>query len=1266
MTEGLPYVIRLIDGEVRIPFPNPPIITCGLCLAKRGGTWKTHERVRLVRAHFRNAHAVEGVSPRFTFFCVTCMFEGDTLHKVGRHKCGDTPRPLVADRQSPSNQDDCAEGVAESWIRGSRLILCYPGQATRCPLRDCANQFVTGDTMCGAMNAMHRHLDMDHGMLLEKFWRCTICDLEEGGHKMHHHYKKCRSSLPPPPRDASPEQTASLGPSPSTASAIPSPLSSPRLPPLSIEESVCVSAAETSLVPSPVPIGVHLAEAEAEVAPNSSLVTAVVSHEQEEVVSTPLVSPTFPPQRQQNMDQGITFSHPVSSETSPSVYLSQGEGSQDFLNLWIRAFKDCRLVEDLDSTLHRCCADWLEKASARVKEHLETASSRIPSGGRRCRNQSRQQQKVRRLVRFDSDRASRIQKLFSVYPRRAVRQVLGEQSPRYSGTVEDAGRFLQRTYSRLPPTSQQCQQSRALYDQCAWSYPSEDQFTFLDRPPSKEEIELKLRRATNTSPGKDGLEYRHLRALDPKGTLLEEIYNVVWRIGMPGVWRTSRTVPIFKKGDTGDYSNFRPISLLPTMYKIFSGILSQRLCSVAADLEWLSSEQKGFLPGVHGIQEHTQLLQSAIEEAKSSRGDLVVSWLDLSNAFGSIPHAYLTELFGSLPVPQRLRSLLMDIYSDNIMEFVVGKESISIAPTAGVRQGDALSTTVFNLASEPLVRAAKAATNPGFSLFGNLLKTTAYADDIAVISSSVDGLQVTLDDVSTAAETLGLSFNANKCACLSIFKGKPASDVLLVSETPIRCLGPADCEVYLGTPIGSKLMFRPANQLIPHLDKVADSLLAPWQKLEVFRSHLLPSLSHHLASGRVHKDALNKLDTECRKFLGHVAGVPSRATVPFFYADRKVGGLGTFRLGDDADIWTIARATQLLTSKDPMVRSIFRSQLDETVRRGLSNNVPSAIPRSDFLSGVTDGGMYRVRYGTNRVTNLWQLARRAARRLRVRIDVSGEFNIRIIADDVSSLPVKAVRGLRTVVRQRWTERLLAAPIQGRVATGLKLDSSKDTARLVSCRTELRIADWKYLHCARLDLLPLRGYSWSQYDDKSCRRCGQDVENTFHVTNHCQNGLLLATKRHDSVLALFENLLTRKGFSTKINRAPPGQRLRPDLETTLCGNRVMVDVAVSFDTPECLHSAHTRKVDKYMTLGNILPLVVGSLGSWYPRNEEIRTFLGIDSRSWSIFKRKARLAAVNGSIAMIKEHLKPNAITEPDDDRESGRSNDSEESGSEQV
>ena len=107
-----------------------------------------------------------------------------------------------------------------------------------------------------------------------------------------------------------------------------------------------------------------------------------------------------------------------------------------------------------------------------------------------------------------------------------------------------------------------------------------------------------LSRATNTTPGEDQLEYRHLRLLDPRGLLLEIIFSVVWRIGIPEMWKSSKTVSIYKKGDTKGISNFRPISLLSTMHKIFSGALSQRITSVAADLGWLSPAQKGILPGV--------------------------------------------------------------------------------------------------------------------------------------------------------------------------------------------------------------------------------------------------------------------------------------------------------------------------------------------------------------------------------------------------------------------------------------------------------------------------------------------------------------------------------------------------------------------------------------------------------------------------------------------------------------------------------------------
>ena len=819
----------------------------------------------------------------------------------------------------------------------------------------------------------------------------------------------------------------------------------------------------------------------------------------------------------------------------------------------------------------------------------------------------------------------------------------GEKSPRYSGRVETAASYLRDTYHRPEPPPEHVERARKLYDDCDWALPSPDQHSFLDHPPTKDEIALRLRRAVNTTPGKDGLEYRHLRKLDPEGLLLEKIYEAAWRFGIPDDWRTSQTVPCYKKGDTGDFSNFRPISLLPTIYKVFSGILSQRLTAIASELGWLSPEQKGFLPGVRGIDEHSGLLQTAVEEARAGRRPLGIALLDLCNAFGSLPHPVLGGLFASLPIPSDLRRLLLDIYSNNIMEFAVGQESVNIRPSTGVRQGDALSTTIFNLAAEPLLRAAKTNDFQGFNIFGCEVRVTAYADDLAVISTSPQELQGRLELLSNTAAALGLQFNPEKCVCILISNAKAVVDKdLCIGGGRIRCLDGDEQVEYLGVLLGARLRFRVPNQLVGHMNKVADSLLSPCQKLEVLRSHLLPSLAHHLATGRVLKDDLESLDTECRKFMAEIAGLPNHTIREFFYSDRRVGGLGMFRLSDDADIWTLARATQLLTSKDPTVRSIFLQQLRSTIRRGLRE--PGTLLSSDvisaFLSGSSEEGMYGLRFAPSSLANLWTLARGASRRLGARIDVSGDIITSIVADDVSVLPLKAVRGLRTVVRQRHTRRFLDAPHQGKVATGLDFDksSSKDAARTLSCRTELGHADWKLLHRARLDILPLRGYSWFGNGDKSCRRCGQEEEVGHHVLNHCREGLVLATRRHDDVLGLLHRLLTRKGFEAAINKAVPGQRLRPDVELLHAGARLMVDVAVSYDTPRSLEAAFNRKVDKYEALGRTLPLVVGSLGSWHPRNDEIRSLLNIDGRSWCAFRRKARIAAILGSLNMVRSHL----------------------------
>jgi hypothetical protein len=80
------------------------------------------------------------------------------------------------------------------------------------------------------------------------------------------------------------------------------------------------------------------------------------------------------------------------------------------------------------------------------------------------------------------------------------------------------------------------------------------------------------------------------------------------------------------------------------------------------------------------------LLETVIGEAKSLRKDLTICWLDLANAFGSLPNEFLQELFNSLPIPIKLQSTLSDIYRSHIFQFVVNDDLVPIESLSGVRR----------------------------------------------------------------------------------------------------------------------------------------------------------------------------------------------------------------------------------------------------------------------------------------------------------------------------------------------------------------------------------------------------------------------------------------------------------------------------------------------------------------------------------------------------------------------------------------------------
>lgn len=100
----------------------------------------------------------------------------------------------------------------------------------------------------------------------------------------------------------------------------------------------------------------------------------------------------------------------------------------------------------------------------------------------------------------------------------------------------------------------------------------------------------------------------------------------------PSSLKIAKVVPIYKKNDPGDISNYRPVSLLPTISKIFEYVLLNRLVPFCNRYNIFSSNQHGFLKGMSTIGAVRSFTERVIENMEQGKVSLAV-FLDLTAAF---------------------------------------------------------------------------------------------------------------------------------------------------------------------------------------------------------------------------------------------------------------------------------------------------------------------------------------------------------------------------------------------------------------------------------------------------------------------------------------------------------------------------------------------------------------------------------------------------------------------------------------------------------
>ncbi|GIY90124.1 retrovirus-related Pol polyprotein from type-2 retrotransposable element R2DM [Caerostris extrusa] len=117
----------------------------------------------------------------------------------------------------------------------------------------------------------------------------------------------------------------------------------------------------------------------------------------------------------------------------------------------------------------------------------------------------------------------------------------------------------------------------------------------------------------------------------------------------------------------------------------------------------LSPNQKGFTP-FDGVLEHNFVLQRRPENARLSKKNLCVVFLDVSNAFGSLPHSAIHDCLAAIRVGEAFTNLIMSSYSGfstSILTNETRTNPISIG--CGVKPGCPLSGLIFNLCIDPIL-----------------------------------------------------------------------------------------------------------------------------------------------------------------------------------------------------------------------------------------------------------------------------------------------------------------------------------------------------------------------------------------------------------------------------------------------------------------------------------------------------------------------------------------------------------------------------------
>ncbi|WJZ96627.1 hypothetical protein VitviT2T_015292 [Vitis vinifera] len=308
------------------------------------------------------------------------------------------------------------------------------------------------------------------------------------------------------------------------------------------------------------------------------------------------------------------------------------------------------------------------------------------------------------------------------------------------------------------------------------------------------------------APGPDGFTIAVFQ--DCWDVIKEDLVRVFPEFHRSGVINQSTNASFIvllpKKSTTKKISDFRPISLITSLYKIIAKVLSGRLKEVLH--ETIHSTQGAFVQG-RQIMDAVLIANEIVDERRRSGEEGVVFKIDFEKAYDHVRWDFLDQVLEKKGFSPKWRKWMNGCLSSvSYAVLVNGSAKGWVKASRGLRQGDPLSPFLFTLVadvlSRMLLRAEERNMLEGFRVGRNRTRVShlQFADDTIFFSNTREEDLQTLKSLLLAfGHISGLKVNLDKSNIYGI--NLDQAHISRLAET-LECKASGWPILYLGLPLG--------------------------------------------------------------------------------------------------------------------------------------------------------------------------------------------------------------------------------------------------------------------------------------------------------------------------------------------------------------------------------------------------------------------------------------------------------------------------------